>query len=96
MARPESAESSTGWGTPATLPKAPLMAACSGGSHSSCTRAGGQLSVPSAVGAWVSAVIEKDAKQACLLPAVPGSGSSRKAATTRCALRRRRRRRPPV
>lgn len=50
MARPESAKSSTGRGTPATLPEAPLMAACSGGSHSSCARAGGQSSVPSAVG----------------------------------------------
>ncbi|GAA0952424.1 hypothetical protein GCM10009578_039150 [Streptomyces rhizosphaericus] len=37
--------------------------------------------MPSAVGAWVSAVIEKDAKQACLLSAQPGSGSSPKAAT---------------
>ncbi|MFG2228323.1 hypothetical protein [Streptomyces sp. NPDC048644] len=47
----------------------------------SSAQAGGQATVSSAVSAWVSAVIEKDAKQACLLSTVPGSDSSPKAAT---------------
>ncbi|WP_275557501.1 hypothetical protein [Streptomyces sp. 5-6(2022)] len=53
----------------------------SSGDGGSSAQAGGQSTVPSAVEAWVSAVIEKDAKQACLLSTVPGSGSSPKAAT---------------
>ncbi|MGW7517714.1 hypothetical protein ACWGJ2_19195 [Streptomyces sp. NPDC054796] len=47
----------------------------------SSAQAGGRSTVPSAVSAWVTAVIEKDAKQACLLSVAPDSGSSPKAAT---------------
>jgi len=60
----------------------------SSGSHkssapaSSGTQAGGRSTVPSVVSAWVGAIIEKDAKQACLLSVMPGSGSSPKAATS--------------
>ncbi|MCX4725771.1 hypothetical protein [Streptomyces sp. NBC_01306] len=42
----------------------------------SSTKTGGQPTVSSAVGAWVDAVIAKDAKRACLVSAEPGSGSS--------------------
>lgn len=45
-------------------------------------QAGGPSTSGAAAGAWVSAVIEKDAKQACLLSIAPGSESSPKAATS--------------
>ncbi|MFF1693384.1 hypothetical protein ACFVXC_07140 [Streptomyces sp. NPDC058257] len=45
-------------------------------------QAGGRSTVPSVVSAWVGAVIEKDAKQSCLLSAVPGSGGSAPKAAT--------------
>ncbi|MFE6160809.1 hypothetical protein ACFQ7F_18065 [Streptomyces sp. NPDC056486] len=50
-------------------------------------QAGGQSTVPAVVSAWVGAVIEKDAKQACLLSSEPGSGGSSPKATTpqKCA-----------
>ncbi|WP_199931078.1 hypothetical protein [Streptomyces sp. CB02923] len=46
----------------------------------SSAQAGDQSTVSSTVGAWVSAVIEKDAKRACLLSTVPGSDTAPKAA----------------
>ncbi|MEE4595293.1 hypothetical protein V2J94_25985 [Streptomyces sp. DSM 41524] len=53
----------------------------SSGDGGSSAQAGGQSTVPSAVEAWVGAVIEQDAKQVCLLSAVSDSGSTPKAAT---------------
>ncbi|WP_371537514.1 hypothetical protein OG210_17310 [Streptomyces sp. NBC_00466] len=41
-----------------------------------------QSTVSSAVGAWVDAVIEKDAKRVCKLTSVPGTGSAPPKATT--------------
>ncbi|MGW5866211.1 hypothetical protein ACWFRJ_28955 [Streptomyces sp. NPDC055239] len=48
---------------------------------SSGAQASGRSTVPSAVGDWVSAVIAKDAKQACLLSAPSGNSKLPKAGT---------------
>lgn len=49
--------------------------------NGSSAEAGDQSTVSSTVSAWVSAVIEKDGKQACLLSTVPGSTSPPKASS---------------
>jgi len=112
MARPESGRRVIGWAAAATLlAAAPLLAACSGDSHSrpssashdssgpspstptsdesgassdggSGAQADDQSTVSSAVGAWVDAVIQKDAKRVCLLSSVSGNGSAPPTAAT--------------
>ena len=67
-------------GSPSPSDSASKSSGASSGDSSS-TQAGGQPSVSSAVGGWVTAVIEKDAKSVCLRSVEPGSESSPKATT---------------